>query len=767
MEILKRTQGRTLYIAFNKSIQTETQEKFEKNNLPQGKALTLHALGYSALRAAYTKIELSDSKNWDMIKELEKRLPIYFNLKSGFYKNYEEIMKLKFCLIDMNDVSRSYLEDDPDTIFNIMEGMDKSKFDNDNVDLGLLWSELKVIRDEFEQKRPLVIDFNDMIYLPAKYNIYIPIQPKYLLLDEAQDFNLTQHKLIDNLISQGDIEKWIAVGDRNQCQPKGTKILMRDLTEKNIEDLQIGDEVISYHKEKTQFVGFGKSYNSRGYKVLDKKISSRADTVFTVNLSTGHKSSYTSNHKCYLQFNEEKLKGKYAVYLMRKGKSFRIGISPCYSKFKSNAFGPVIRARAEGADSLWILKVFNTRKEAYLHEQILSYKFKIPQMMFTLKNNSMMTQENLDIFWYEMKDLTANGKNILRWFNRQIEFPLWTNTGNSQGGLGNSWKLSSKAMFKTQACNILPEVMDMCIFDINNKDSKGRVVKKIVSIEFLEVDMKVEEFVSLDIEENHNYVADGILTSNSIYGFSGAYAESFDLFKSKDNTIELPLDICYRCPVLITEEANKVYDVMISFKQEPGVILESSDKKILKEHLNSLVICRNKRQLIQLYFDLLAMDIPSKIMGDDIKGSIIRFLNSYKKYTIKSALEDIDSEIYKLKKKESKTQKQIFLLDSLQENRKILVLLHSNLGIRPNQLVSDLIQGFLSIFENKNSSMTLCTIHKSKGLEADTVVFLNKNLIPHKFAKSQQQLIQERNLLYVALTRAKKNLIYLNLKDYN
>ena len=32
VEILKRTQGKTLYIAFNKSIQTETQEKFEKNN---------------------------------------------------------------------------------------------------------------------------------------------------------------------------------------------------------------------------------------------------------------------------------------------------------------------------------------------------------------------------------------------------------------------------------------------------------------------------------------------------------------------------------------------------------------------------------------------------------------------------------------------------------------------------------------------------------------------------------------------------------------
>ena len=28
--------------------------------------------------------------------------------------------------------------------------------------------------------------------------------------------NLSQHKLIDNLINQGDIQKWIAVGDRNQ-----------------------------------------------------------------------------------------------------------------------------------------------------------------------------------------------------------------------------------------------------------------------------------------------------------------------------------------------------------------------------------------------------------------------------------------------------------------------------------------------------------------------------------------------------------------------
>jgi superfamily I DNA/RNA helicase len=31
------------------------------------------------------------------------------------------------------------------------------------------------------------------------------------MVDEAQDLNLAQHKLIDNLLGQGDIRKWVAV----------------------------------------------------------------------------------------------------------------------------------------------------------------------------------------------------------------------------------------------------------------------------------------------------------------------------------------------------------------------------------------------------------------------------------------------------------------------------------------------------------------------------------------------------------------------------
>ena len=35
------------------------------------------------------------------------------------------------------------------------------------------------------------------------------------VIDECQDLSTMQHKLVDNLIKQGHVQRWIAVGDRN------------------------------------------------------------------------------------------------------------------------------------------------------------------------------------------------------------------------------------------------------------------------------------------------------------------------------------------------------------------------------------------------------------------------------------------------------------------------------------------------------------------------------------------------------------------------
>lgn len=63
--------------------------------------------------------------------------------------------------------------------------------------------------------------------------------------------------------------------------------------------------------------------------------------------------------------------------------------------------------------------------------------------------------------------------------------------------------------------------------------------------------------------------------------------------------------------------------------------------------------------------------------------------------------------------------------------------------------------------EEKQGHILVLTMHACKGLEFDHVVlpYLNEGVIPHKKAFLPEELEEERRLLYVAMTRARKNLL--------
>jgi superfamily I DNA/RNA helicase len=67
------------------------------------------------------------------------------------------------------------------------------------------------------------------------------------------------------------------------------------------------------------------------------------------------------------------------------------------------------------------------------------------------------------------------------------------------------------------------------------------------------------------------------------------------------------------------------------------------------------------------------------------------------------------------------------------------------------------------IFDESTEGVLLSSIHRSKGLEADHVTIIDYSRIRLNFEKmSEEQHIQEKNLHYVALTRAKKVLHLIN-----
>lgn len=263
--------------------------------------------------------------------------------------------------------------------------------------------------------------------------------------------------------------------------------------------------------------------------------------------------------------------------------------------------------------------------------------------------------------------------------------------------------------------------------------------------------------------------------NQSIYGFSGAYPESFDLFLTKDNVVELPLDICYRCPQTVIKSANFVYDVMEGFKQNQGKVYAYTNislaevQNILPVFANqdTIVICRNKNPLVKLLFSLLKENKPAKLFGDDILSSITNFLKNFKKDSIETAQEKIYRDLQHLVSKDNKTEQEKIKMYVLKENYENFLVFSKNLSKSPYETVETLITRVQSVFDNgtDKSIIKLCTIHKSKGLEADHVVIMNENLIPSKFAKSPSQLIQEKNLMYVARTRAKETLCFLTFND--
>ncbi len=67
----------------------------------------------------------------------------------------------------------------------------------------------------------------------------------------------------------------------------------------------------------------------------------------------------------------------------------------------------------------------------------------------------------------------------------------------------------------------------------------------------------------------------------------------------------------------------------------------------------------------------------------------------------------------------------------------------------------------------RGEGVVLSTMHASKGLEYDTVFIMdaNEGITPHEKAVMEEDLEEERRLFYVAMTRAKNNLLICCTKE--
>jgi hypothetical protein len=81
-------------------------------------------------------------------------------------------------------------------------------------------------------------------------------------------------------------------------------------------------------------------------------------------------------------------------------------------------------------------------------------------------------------------------------------------------------------------------------------------------------------------------------------------------------------------------------------------------------------------------------------------------------------------------------------------------------GLTTTEQLLDKIKTVFS--DKKSGGIFLSTIHKAKGLEANNVYIACRSLMPSKSARQDWEKEQEKNLIYVAYTRAKNKLGFID-----
>jgi superfamily I DNA/RNA helicase len=219
-----------------------------------------------------------------------------------------------------------------------------------------------------------------------------------------------------------------------------------------------------------------------------------------------------------------------------------------------------------------------------------------------------------------------------------------------------------------------------------------------------------------------------------INSFAGSDINSFNKLKGLPNTINLPLSISYRCPKKIVRYAQSlVPEIQHAENAIDGYINFNSKIEDLID--GDMVICRNTGPLIKLYVHLITNNVKCYLKGNDVGLNLLDLINDIQTENLIEMFGILNEMLKKYVNNRNNigcesieeiydTQSYGDLIDKID----CLKILSKVVNTK-----TDLINKIKEIFSDENKQgVCLSTIHKSKGLEADNVYILNKNLTPSK-----------------------------------
>jgi DNA helicase-2/ATP-dependent DNA helicase PcrA len=281
-------------------------------------------------------------------------------------------------------------------------------------------------------------------------------------------------------------------------------------------------------------------------------------------------------------------------------------------------------ARDSNKNNITLILCADSRSNIALHS--LEFFTNSKEVKNALESNGFKLELHKQEDMFRYRKMATDYNDIFKLAN-DIEGILQQNF-NFVVSIIQKGKIGSQTLLQTMAKNILPGMIMV--------DSNGdrQIVKHVDLI------TEKTEIYDLNIENTHNYIANGIVTHNSIYGFRGAKPENLNLLKKDFNANVIKIEKNYRSDAYILQAANAVINnntnrqgknlvptkagvqmiglyTAFNDEQESGYV--SSEIKKLRRagipYKNMAILYRTNGQSRSLEKALTSMAIPYLIYG--------------------------------------------------------------------------------------------------------------------------------------------------------
>lgn len=266
----------------------------------------------------------------------------------------------------------------------------------------------------------------------------------------------------------------------------------------------------------------------------------------------------------------------------------------------------------------------------------------------------------------------------------------------------------------------------------------------------------------------------------AIYGFAGADAYSMrnlayelghDDSRSVLDVIHFPLTVSRRCPKKHIELAQKIVNDIKPMEDaiEGTVKYISHDLAIKEMKGGDLVLCRMNAPLMKIAYSLIKEDIPVTIQGRDIGTSLAALCKKLVKGNLSTDILTFTTKLHEYHVKEMARLDKKALNARVSESQyemitdRTLCIQAISEGLTT---VQDVVNRIERLFSDNakggpKSKVLLSSVHRAKGLEAETVYISNPEKMPHPMAKLEWEISQEFNIKYVAMTRSMNTLVFM------